>query len=150
MQRRQTYPPEQDEQGLLSQVVSRAFPVEAQIRMLCYLAAQCFRQNQTVKEMINEIEATLQDVVDTLKPKLLVDTTIAPRRKLEKEDHEKVRKFVKKLAQAYHILPDGSTDNELDSEDDFVYISAMSTAPLTPSGNDLDQNRREIWIQSLC
>jgi len=145
MQRRQTNPPEQDGEGLVSPIVGRAFPVEAQIRMLCYLLAQCFHEDQTVKEMIKEIEAELGAVVETLVPKLrLVDLETPRRRTLQKDDHEKVRKFVETLARAYQILPDDSVDNDLDWEDDFVHISTVSTEPLTPSGNDLDGKKREI------
>ena len=123
----------QSEQGLLSSIVSQAFDLDKQLRVLCYLLAQCFREDQGVNEMIDGIRQMLDDVMQTMEPKMDLfqsGTKSSPRRKLSSDHHNEVREFIKIMAYSYRILNDISTDEDtqiVESEGESVENSRVVT-----------------------
>jgi hypothetical protein len=120
----------QREQGLLSPIVSEAFDLDKQLRVLCYLLAQCFREDQGVDEMVDGIRQMLDDVMKIMEPKMVLfqsRTESAPRRKLSRDHHNEVREFIKKMAYSYRILNDISTDVDTQSDGESVEDSRVVT-----------------------
>ena len=125
-----------DEEGLLSPIVGRSFPIETQQRMLCYLLIQCFREDQDFEEMMTYIRHMIKNLLNSLEtfvPRLLFAET-SPRWRLEKGHHKEVKNFIEKVAQGYGIL--GNNSIETGSEAEFVHASSVSTVPVINAGND--------------
>jgi hypothetical protein len=123
------------EQGLLSPIVSEAFDLHNQLRVLCYLLAQCFREDQGVDEMVDDIRQMLDDVMETMEPKMVLFQSpmeSAPRRELSRDHHNEVREFIKKMAYSYRILNDISNDVNTQSDGESVENSRVVTNVYRP------------------
>jgi hypothetical protein len=144
--------PSQRERGLLSPIVSEAFDLDKQLRVLCYLLAQCFREDQGVDEMIDGIRRMLDNVMESMEPKMLLfqsGTESAPRRKLSSDHHNEVREFIKKMAYSYRILNDISTDEDtqnLEYEGESVENSRFVTKVYRPAPDTYTaKKRRDVF-----
>ena len=152
MQRKRNPKPSQREQGLLSPIVSEAFDLDKQLRVLCYLLAQCFREDQAVDEMIDSVRRILDDVMGSMEPNMLLfrsGTESAPRRKLSSDHHNEVREFIKKMAYSYRLLNDISTDEDtqnLESGDEPVENSRVETNVYQPAPDThIAKKRRDVF-----
>ena len=127
---------EQDTEELLSSIVDGVYTIEKQKRILCYLLARCFRQDQDVDEMIEDVRRNMENVVKKLEPRLLLFSNgieSVPRRRLSSDRHKKMRLFIKKMAQSYRIHGEISTDDEtehFDSRDDSILHSRVANDPV--------------------
>lgn len=129
---------EQDTEKLLSSIVDGVYTVEKQKRILCYLLARCFRQDQDVNEMIVDIRHIMENVVEKLEPRLILFGNGAPRWRLSSDRHKKMRRFIKKMAQSYRIHGDISTDDEaehFDSRGNSLLHSRLANDPVVTEEN---------------
>jgi hypothetical protein len=143
--------PSQGKQGILGPIISRAFDLDRQLRILCYLLVQCFREDQGVNEMIDATRRMLDDVMEKLEPKMIFvheGTESAPLRKILSEHHKEVREFIKKMAYSYRILSDISTDedaNNLESEGESIEDSRVVSNPFGVSSDNPKKRKSIFW-----
>jgi hypothetical protein len=114
----------QQEQGLLSPVVSQAFTLDEQRRILCSLLVQCFTENQGIDEMMKEI----QEVVKSFVPKILLGVVDNPSRwTLPKHHRCKVKAFIERMALSYNILDENLEEIPIVSQDESILDSSART-----------------------
>lgn len=100
--------------------------------------------------MIEAIRRTLEDVMVTLEPKMILvhgGMESAPRRKILSDHHKEVREFIKKMAYSYRILSVISTDedtNNLKSDGEPIETSRVVSNPYSVSSETHIPKKRKI------
>ena len=131
----------QEEQGLLSPIISQSFDLDELLRILCYLLTQCFREDQEIDEMVDAIRRMLHNVMEVTKTKttpVQKEAEEAPRRKLLTQHHREVREFIEKMWQSYFALGDFLAERE------------VPTDPSRLSPEVHDTKRRKKLLPTLC